>query len=151
MKIKSILYNKKARYNYIIYDKFEAGIVLTGTEIKAIKEYKVQIVDSYISFINNEIYIKGLHIGLYKQANQFNHQEVRDRKLLLHKKEISKLKSKSSILGYTIIPLHIYLSNGLAKLEIALCKGKKLYDKRYSEKVKTMNKIAQRNFKYNNS
>lgn len=133
---KTIADNRKARHDYELYDRYEAGIELKGTEIKSIRRGKVQLKDSYISFYNNEAYIKGMHISPYEFGNIFNHDETRDRKLLLHKKEIRKLYQDTRIKGYTVVPVRLYLSKGLAKLEIALAKGKNLHDKRESQKAK---------------
>lgn len=136
MSQKTIADNRKARHDYELYDRFEAGLALQGTEIKSIRRGKVQLKDSYISFYNNEAYIKGMHISPYEFGNRFNHDETRDRKLLLHKNEIRKLYQDTRIKGYTVVPVRIYLSKGLAKLEIALAKGKNLHDKRESQKAK---------------
>lgn len=133
---KTIADNRKARHDYELYDRYEAGLELKGTEIKSIRRGKVQLKDSYISFYNNEAYIKGMHISPYEFGNIFNHDETRDRKLLLHKKEIRKLYQDTRIKGYTVVPVRLYLSQGLAKLEIALAKGKNLHDKRESQKAK---------------
>ena len=133
---KTIDDNRKARHDYELYDRYEAGLELKGTEIKSIRRGKVQLKDSYISFYNNEAYIKGMHISPYEFGNIFNHDETRDRKLLLHKKEIRKLYQDTRIKGYTVVPVRLYLSKGLAKLEIALAKGKNLHDKRESQKAK---------------
>ena len=133
---KTIADNRKARHDYELYDHYEAGLELKGTEIKSIRRGKVQLKDSYISFYNNEAYIKGMHISPYEFGNIFNHDETRDRKLLLHKKEIRKLYQDTRIKGYTVVPVRLYLSKGLAKLEIALAKGKNLHDKRESQKAK---------------
>ena len=134
---KTVAQNKKAFHEYFIEDRYEAGIVLTGTEIKSVRKGKVQLKDSYISFINGEAFIKGMHISPYEFGNIFNHDEVRERKLLLHKSEIKKLSDKVKLKGYTIVPLSMYLNKGRAKMEIALAKGKDLHDKRNSEKEKT--------------
>lgn len=133
---KTIADNRKARHDYELYDRYEAGLELKGTEIKSIRRGKVQLKDSYISFYNNEAYIKGMHISPYEFGNIFNHDKTRDRKLLLHKKEIRKLYQDTRIKGYTVVPVRLYLSKGLAKLEIALAKGKNLHDKRESQKAK---------------
>lgn len=134
---KVIAVNRKATHDYFIEDRFEAGIVLQGTEIKSLRKGHVQLKDSYISFINNEAFVKEMHISPYEYGNRFNHDETRIRKLLLHKLEIKKLQDKVKLKGYTIVPLSIYLSKGKAKMEIALAKGKDLHDKRNSEKEKT--------------
>lgn len=133
---KTIADNRKARHDYELYDRYEAGLELKGTEIKSIRRGKVQLKDSYISFYNNEAYIKGMHISPYEFGNIFNHDATRDRKLLLHRKEIRKLYQDTRIKGYTVVPVRLYLSKGLAKLEIALAKGKNLHDKRESQKAK---------------
>ncbi|MCI6272650.1 MAG: SsrA-binding protein SmpB [Erysipelotrichaceae bacterium] len=137
MSEKIISYNRKASFEYFLEEKYEAGIVLLGTEIKSIRQGKVQFKDAYISIVNNEAFIKEMHISQYNHGNRFNHDETRIRKLLLNKHEIRKLKQKVLLKGYTIVPVKLYLKNGLAKLEIALAKGKDLYDKRQVDKEKT--------------
>lgn len=131
---KIIAYNRKASHDYFLEDRFEAGLELQGTEIKSVRNGKVQLKDAYISFVNNEAFVKEMHISPYAYGNRFNHDETRVRKLLLHRDEIRKLQQKVQQKGYTIVPLSVYLSHGLAKMEIALAKGKKLHDKRESEK-----------------
>ncbi len=131
---KVIAYNRKAAHDYFLEDRYEAGLVLTGTEIKSIRKGKVQLKDSYIGFVNQEAFIKEMHIAPYDFGNRFNHDETRIRKLLLHREEIRKLQQKVKLKGYTIVPTSLYLEKGLAKLEIALAKGKELHDKRQSEK-----------------
>ena len=126
--------NRKARFNYEIIDTIECGIVLKGTEIKSIRDGKANIKDSYGIIRNNEVYILNMHISPYENGGVFNHQETRTRKLLLHKKEILKLKNKLELEGFTLIPLKLYFVNGKAKIELGLCKGKKLYDKREDSK-----------------
>ena len=122
--------NRKAKYNYQIFETVEAGIVLTGTEIKSLRLGKANIKDSYVRVKNNEMYIINMHISSYDNGNIFNHDETRERKLLLHKKEIFKFRDKIKLEGYTIIPLKVYLVRGRAKVLIGLAKGKKNYDKR---------------------
>lgn len=139
--------NRKARYDYEIEETYEAGIVLTGTEIKSIRNGKVNIKDSYAIIRNNEIYLLNTHISLYDEGNRFNHEEERTRKLLLHKKEILKLKNKVDLEGYTLIPLKIYFVKSKAKVLIGLAKGKKNYDKRESIKKRDMMREMQKNFK----
>jgi SsrA-binding protein len=134
--MKLIAQNKKASFNYFLEEKFEAGIALTGTEIKSIRAGKVSIQDSYIRVKNNEAFVINMHIAKYKEGNIFNHDETRTRKLLLHKREIVKLHQVTTLDQKTIVPTKLYLKDGLAKLEIALAKGKKLYDKRHSLKEK---------------
>ena len=143
--IKEINVNRKAYHDYEIIDKYEAGLSLLGSEIKSIKKGKVQLKDSFISFIHNEAYIKGMHIARWQSASSyFNHDEERDRKLLLHKHEIVKLATKVKIQGLTVIPLKLYLKDGNAKLEIALARGKTLYDKREDDRARTMEMEAKK-------
>lgn len=130
--------NKKAYYNYFIENELEAGIVLVGTEIKSVKQGSINIKDSYIRIKNNEAYIVNMYIEKYKSGNIFNHEPTRERKLLLHKKEINKLSEKISRDGYTLIPLKVYIKNGKAKILIGLARGKKLYDKRESIKKRDL-------------
>ena len=122
--------NRKAKFNYQIFDTVEAGIVLTGTEIKSLRLGKANIRDSYVRVKDNEMYIINMHISSYENGNIFNHDETRERKLLLHKKEIFKFRDKIKLEGYTIVPLKVYLKNGRAKVLVGLAKGKKNYDKR---------------------
>ena len=135
--------NRKAFHNYFIEDRYEAGIVLVGTEIKSIRQGRVQIGDAYISIQNGQAYVKNLHIGQYEQGNQFNHDETRERKLLLHKHEIEKLQKAQTLDGYTIVPIGMHLKRGRAKLAIATAKGKHLYDKRQVEKERSMKRDMQ--------
>jgi SsrA-binding protein len=134
--MKIISQNKKARHDYFIEDTYEAGIQLLGSEIKSIRQGKVNLNDAFVTFRNQEAFVNNMHISKYDFSNRFNHEETRARKLLLHKKEIVKLFSKTREQGYTIIPLKIYLKEGLAKVEIGLAKGKKSYDKRETLKQK---------------
>lgn len=129
-KVNVVARNKKAHHDYFILDKYECGIVLTGTEIKSIRKSKVSIQDAYCQVKNNELFIINMHIAKYEEGNIFNHKETRNRKLLAHRSEIRKIAGKVSQEGLTIIPLSVYITNGLAKVEIAICKGKKNYDKR---------------------
>ena len=122
--------NRKAKYNYQIFETVEAGIVLTGTEIKSLRVGKANIKDSYARIKNNEVFLINMHISSYENGNIFNHDETRERKLLLHKKEILKFRDKIKLEGYTLVPLKVYLKNGRAKVLIGLAKGKKNYDKR---------------------
>lgn len=141
---KSISVNRKAFHDYFIEDKFECGLVLKGTEIKSIRKGSVQFKDAFISIIDNEAWIKQMHIAPYEQGNRFNHDETRERKLLLHRSEINKLSQKVKLQGYTIVPLELYLDKGRAKLEIALAKGKHLYDKRNAEKERDAKRQIQK-------
>jgi SsrA-binding protein len=138
--------NKKALFNYFILEKFSAGIVLTGTEIKSIREKKVSINESFCFLNNNEIFIKQMHIPQYNFGNIYNHYETRIRKLLLQKKEIKKIKNKLEK-GMTILPLRLFLNEkNLAKVEIALAKGKKLYDKRNAIKERDLKRKYEYSF-----
>lgn len=133
--MKILAQNRKARYNYEILQEFEAGIILKGSEIKSLRAGKVSIGDAYISDKKDGLYLTNANIAKFEGANQFNHDPVRDRKLLLHKKQIAKLLTQVKIKSLTIIPLTIYLNHrNYAKVKIALVKGKKLYDKRESIK-----------------
>lgn len=129
-RIKIIAKNKRAHHDYFILETLECGIVLKGTEIKSIRLGKVSIQDAYCQIKNGCFYIYDMHIGKYDLGNIFNHEEKRDRLLLAHKKEIRKMGQKVKLEGLTIVPLTVYLNEGLCKLEIALCKGKKNFDKR---------------------
>lgn len=128
--------NKKAYFDYFIEQEIEAGIELVGTEIKSIRAGSAQLKDSYVIIRNKEAYILNMYIAKYESGNQFNHEEMRTRKLLLHKKEIAKLKEIVEKEGYSIVPLKLYLKHGIAKLLIGVAKGKKMYDKRASIKKK---------------
>ena len=122
--------NRKAKYDYEIEDTLEAGIVLTGTEIKSIRNGKANLKDSYAIIKNNEIFLLNMHISHYEQGNIFNHDETRTRKLLLHKKEILKLKQRLELAGFTLVPIKLYFKNNKAKILLGVAKGKKNYDKR---------------------
>ena len=145
--MKVIANNKKAFHDYHILDKYEAGIVLKGTEIKSIRAGKVNIKDSYCLVRNNEMFVMNMHISKFEHGNLFNHDETRSRKLLLHKKEISKIDLKASQENMTIVPLKLYFDRGLCKIEIALAKGKKNYDKRQALKEKDMKKRVDQQLK----
>lgn len=133
---KIIAQNKRANHDYFIVETYECGLVLTGTEIKAVRVGKVSLQDSFCYIKNNEMFINGLNISKYEFGNIFNHDPARTRKLLLHKYEIIKINGKVAKDGYTIIPLKVVIRNNLAKVDIALAKGKKLYDKREDLKKK---------------
>lgn len=128
----NLVTNRKARHEYFIEDVYEAGLVLKGTEVKSIRQGSANIQDAYISFKNQEAFIENMHISPYEQGNIFNEDPIRRRKLLLHKKEIKKLHDEVQRQGVTVVPLRLYLSKGNVKMEIAVAKGKKLYDKRDS-------------------
>ena len=140
--------NRRAKYDYIIEETYETGIVLTGTEIKSIRQGKVNLKDSYAIIRNEEIYLLNTHISAYEKGNIFNHEEDRTRKLLMHKKEILKLNNKIILEGYTLIPLKIYFIKGKAKVLIGLCKGKKNYDKRQSIKERDIEREIAKSNKY---
>ena len=139
--------NKKANHEYFILETYEAGIVLFGTEIKSIRGSKVSIQDAYCEIKNQEMFIQNMHISPYEKGNIFNQKEDRTRKLLLHKKEIIKLFSKVKLEGLTIIPLEVYITKGLCKIKIGLCKGKKLFDKRNDIKEKDIKRNIDKNYK----
>ncbi len=130
--------NKKAYFNYFVVREIEAGIVLKGSEIKAIRKGSANIKDSYIRIKNNEVFLINTYIEKYEQGNNFNHEPTRERKLLLHKKEIKKLYEEVKQEGVTLIPLKLYISNSHAKILIGVCKGKKLYDKRETIKKRDL-------------
>ncbi|MCF8720165.1 SsrA-binding protein SmpB [Nitrospina gracilis] len=132
--IKIVCQNKKARHDYFIEDTMEAGIALMGTEVKSLRDGRANLVDSYAWVERNEVYLHHCHISPYTPATQFNHDPMRKRKLLLHRKEINRLIGASNEKGYSLIPLKIYFKNGIAKVELAIAKGKKQHDKRESIK-----------------
>ena len=144
MASKIVSVNRKAFHDYFIIEKVEAGLVLTGTEIKSIRKGTVQFKDAYIHFVNGEAFIRDMYIAHYTQGNIFNHEEKRERKLLLHKHEIVRLQKKVVLKGFTIIPLQLLLVDGRAKLEIALAQGKELHDKRQSEKERDAKREIQK-------
>ena len=144
---KVISTNRKAFHDFFIFDKFIAGIVLTGTEIKSIRKGTVNLKDSFAKIEDSEVFLYGMHISPYEHGNRFNHKPERTRKLLLNKQEIRKMSDKIKKEGYTIIPLELFLSHGFAKIEIGLAKGKKIYDKRESIAKKTMDRDIARHLK----
>lgn len=127
---KLVAQNKKAFHDYHIEERYETGVVLTGTEIKSVRAGKVNMRDSFAAIRRGEVYLHNMHISPYEQGNRYNHEPLRTRKLLLNRQEINKLIGMIKEKGYTLVPIKIYLKNGLAKVEIALAKGKKEYDKR---------------------
>ena len=137
MEKKVIVTNRKAFHDFLIFDKFIAGIVLTGTEIKSIRGGAVNLKDSFAKIENNEMFLYGMHISPYKQGNRYNHNPERVRKLLLQKREILKIQDKVKKDGVTIVPLELFLMKGFAKIELGLAKGKKIYDKREAITKKT--------------
>lgn len=147
---KLIANNKKVYHEYFLEEIYEAGIALHGTEVKSIRMGKCSIKESFVRIEKDgQVYIYGMHVTPYEKGNIFNKDPLRPKKLLLHKKEIQKLIGKIAEKGYTLVPVEVYLSNGLVKLQIALAKGKKLYDKRQDIKSKDMKREAQRDFKVN--
>lgn len=145
--IKVISSNRKAHFNYFLSDFLECGIELKGSEIKSIRNNKVNIDDSYILIKDLEAFIINMNISIYEKSSVFNHDPLRKRKLLLHKNEILKLKNKVDKDGYTIIPTKVYLRKGLCKIEIALAKGKKLYDKREAIKERDVKRKLDKKYK----
>lgn len=138
------IYNRKARHDYFIEEEYECGVVLSGTEIKSIREGSCNFNDSYVIVRNSELYILNMYISIYKQGNIFNHEETRTRKLLMHKREILKLNDKIRLEGYTLIPLKLYFKNNKAKILIGLCKGKKDYDKRETIKERDIKRTIEK-------
>ncbi len=145
----TVAQNKKATHDYTIEETFEAGIVLQGTEIKSIRNGKVNLRDSFIRIERNEAFVHNMHISHYEQGNRFNHDPLRTRKLLLHKREIAKLIGVQKMGGYTLIPLKMYLKDGYAKLLFGVGRGKKHYDKREDLKRKDANRQIERAMKDN--
>ena len=140
--------NKKARFDYFIIEEYEAGIELTGTEVKSVRNGSCNIRDSYGIVRNNEIFLLNMFIDHYKEGNIFNHEETRTRKLLLHKKEINKIKKSIETNGYTLIPLKLYFNQrNKLKVLLGVCKGKKVYDKRETIKERDLNREARKNIK----
>ena len=147
---KLVANNKKAYFDYFIEDKWEAGMELYGTEVKSVRMGKASIKESYIKIEKNEVFIYNMHISHYEKGNIFNRDPVRVRKLLLHRSEINKLAGKTVEKGYTIVPLQVYMKNGLVKIEIGLGRGKKLYDKRQDIAKKDQRRENERDFKIKN-
>ena len=139
--MKDIAQNKKAYHDYEILDKYEAGIGLVGSELKSIRNGKVSLKESYVSFYHGQALLKGMNIAQYKEATYNNHDETRDRVLLLHKHEINKLREKCKLQGLTVVPLKLYFKDSLVKVEIGLARGKSLYDKRQTDKQRTMDRM----------
>lgn len=139
-----IVRNKKALFNYELIEKYEAGIVLLGTEVKSLRERSVNMSDSYASFKKGELFIVNMHISPYHFGNRNNHEPLRERKLLMKKREINRLLGKVKEQGLTLIPISLYFSKGKVKVELALAKGKKLHDKRETLKRKTLEREMER-------
>ena len=141
---KLIATNKKARFNYSVEESIECGVVLEGTEVKSVKAGSISFPDAFAEIINNEVWIRGLHISEYSYSSVFNHNPDRPKKLLLHKDEIKRLIRKTEEKGFTLIPLDFYLKNGRLKINLGLCKGKKLFDKRADIKDRDVKRELQR-------
>lgn len=145
--IKVISENRKAYHDFFVEEKVEAGIILTGTEIKSIRNGRVNLKDSFARVENGEVWLYQMHISPYEQGNRFNHEPLRKRKLLLHKSEINKLIGKIQQEGLTLIPTKLYLKRGLAKVELGICRGKKLYDKRRDIAERDAKREIERHFR----
>lgn len=141
------IYNRKARHDYFIEDTYEAGIELTGTEIKSIRAGNCNIKDSYAIIRNKEVFLINMFVSPYKEGNIFNHQETRTRKLLFHKKEINKLEEKIEQQGLTLIPIKLYFKNNKLKVELAVCRGKNNYDKRETIKERDIKRSIEKQIK----
>lgn len=150
MSIKIVATNRKANHNYKILDKFESGIVLHGTEVKSIRDSKASIKEAYIKVFNNELFIIGMNISEYKNSGYAHHEPTSDRKLLMHKKEILKLRTFIEEKGKTLIPLRMYFKKGLVKLEFGLAEGKKKWDKRHAIRDKELKRTIDRKIKESN-
>jgi len=145
--IKIIAQNKMARINYDISDTFEAGIVLVGTEVKSLRDGRANLKDSYAQIHNEEVFLHGLHISAYTHGNRNNHEPLRTRKLLLHKREIKRLYGRTQERGFSLIPIKLYFKNGKIKVEIGLGRGKKLHDKREDLKRREDEREIERHFR----
>ena len=145
--IKIVAQNKKAYHDYFIIEKYEAGIELFGTEVKSLRAGQVNLKDSFCKIYEGELYALGVHISPYEKGNIFNKDPLREKRLLMHKKEIMKLHGLVGREGYSLIPLSIYFKGSRAKMEIGMCKGKKLYDKRESDAKKDANRMMERTMK----
>jgi SsrA-binding protein len=145
--LKIITDNRKARHDYFIHETYETGIALTGTEVKSLRQGKVNLKDSFARIDNGEVFLHNMHISTYEQGNQFNHEPLRSRKLLLHKNEIMKLIGMTKEKGYTLVPLNLYFKSGIVKATLAVATGKKLYDKRQALAEKESKREIERNFK----
>ena len=142
--------NKKAYFDYFIEDKWEAGIALFGTEVKSVRMGKVSIKESYIKIEKGEVFVYNMHVSPYEKGNIFNRDPIRVKKLLLHRAEINKISGKITEKGYTLVPLQVYIKDGLVKVEVGLAKGKKLYDKRDTIAKKDVRRENERDFKIKN-
>ncbi len=145
--MKTIAQNKKARHDYFIEESYEAGIELCGTEVKSIRNGRVNLKDSWCSVVDGEIFVNGMHISPYEQGNIFNPDPLRVRRLLMHKKEINKLYGIVKQTGYSLIPISLYFKDSKVKLQVGLCKGKKLYDKREDMAKRSAKRVIERAIK----
>lgn len=145
--VKVVAVNRRARFDYSVEESFEAGIVLEGTEVKSVKDGKISFPDAFAEVRNGEVWLRNFHISEYAFSSIFNHDPDRLKKLLLHAQEIKRLDRKVREKGFTLIPLAVYLKKGLVKLELGLCKGKKLYDKRADIKERDMDRELRRDFR----
>ncbi len=141
------IYNRKAKFDYFVEDEYEAGIVLTGTEIKSVRNGNCNIKDCYGIIKNNEVFLLNMFIGQYKEGNIFNHEETRSRKLLLHKKEIKKIAEKVELQGLTLVPIKLYFKDNKLKVLLGVCRGKKTYDKRETIKERDLKREVAKNLK----
>ena len=148
--IKTIAQNKKAFHDYFVEEKYEAGIELCGTEVKSLRQGRVNLKDCWCNIVEGEIFVNSMHISPYEKGNIFNKDPLRIKKLLLHKGEINKIAGKMSEKGYTLVPTKVYFKGSLVKVEIGLAKGKKLYDKRADIAKKDIRREAEREFKISN-
>ncbi len=148
--MKLVANNKKAYHDYFVDEKFEAGLVLHGTEVKSLRLGKCSIKEAFIRIENGEVWVYGMHISPYEMGNIFNKDPLRPKKLLLHKYEINKLLGKIKEKGFTLVPLQVYFKDGKAKIEMGLCRGKKLYDKRQDIAKKDQRREAEKDFKIRN-
>lgn len=144
---KKIVENKKARFNYFVEDSIECGIALEGTEVKSVKNANVSFADSFAEIIKGEVWMRNFHISEYAFSSVFNHNPDRPKKLLLHRDQIKRLVRKVEEKGYTLIPLEVYLKNGLVKISLGVCKGKKMFDKRETIKARDTDRELSREFK----
>jgi SsrA-binding protein len=149
-RIELVADNRKARHDFFIEESLECGLVLSGTEVKSLRNHRVNLRDSYARVKDGEVFLNGIHISAYAPAGQFSHAETRPRKLLLHRREINRLWGKVRERGYSLVPLRIYFKNGRAKVELALARGKKLYDKRESIARKESRREVSRMLKLRN-
>ena len=148
--MKLVANNKKAYHDYFVDEKYETGLVLHGTEVKSLRMGQCSIKEAFVRIENGEVWIYGMHISPYEKGNIFNKDPMRPKKLLMHKKEINKLLGKIKEKGFTLVPLQVYFKDGRAKLEIGLCRGKKMYDKRADIAKRDIQREAEREFKIRN-